>query len=44
MFPQIPYFNQFKLHKKQTNKASVKFIKENVIRAINIVWNKQAAS
>lgn len=44
MLPQIPYFNQLKLRNKHTNKTSVKFIKENVIHVINIVWDKQADS
>jgi hypothetical protein len=44
MLPKISYFNQLKLHKKEISKTSVKFIKENVIYAINIVWDKQPAS
>ena len=44
MLPQLPYFNRPKLHKKQTNKTSIKFIKGNVINAINIVWEKQPAN
>lgn len=46
MLPQIIYFiqlKQIKLHQKEKNKTSVKFIEENVIRVINVVWDKQPA-